>query len=45
MKAISSSKTSVSLYPITRRSIPEDCYHHSRRRENLASRQVSVFRC
>jgi hypothetical protein len=36
MEAVSTTETSVSFYPITRR-IPQDSNLHSRRRENLKS--------
>jgi hypothetical protein len=37
MEAVSTSETSVNFYEATRRSIPEGCYLHTRRRENLIS--------
>jgi hypothetical protein len=38
IEAVSSFKTSVNFYQITRRNIPEDRHLHTRRRENLKSR-------
>jgi hypothetical protein len=35
MEAVRASETSVNIYKTTRRSMPEDCYHHTRCRENL----------
>jgi hypothetical protein len=40
MEAVSTSKTSVSLYQTTRRNIPEDSHLHTRRRENLKLHQL-----
>jgi hypothetical protein len=34
METVSSSETWVNIYQTTRRSIPDDCHLHSRRREN-----------
>jgi hypothetical protein len=39
MEAASTSETSVNFYQTTRRYNPEDSHFHSRRRENLKSRQ------
>jgi hypothetical protein len=41
MEAVSTSETSVNFYETTRRSIPENSYPHTRRRENLKSHKVS----
>jgi hypothetical protein len=40
MKAVDISKASVSFYETTRRNIPEDNHLHTRRRENLKSRNT-----
>jgi hypothetical protein len=37
MEAVSSSETSVNIYQVTRRNIPEANHLHSRLRENLKS--------
>jgi hypothetical protein len=44
MEAVSTSETSVNFYETTRRSIPEGCYIHTRRRENLKSHMTLVNR-
>jgi hypothetical protein len=41
MDAVSSSETSVRIYQITRRNIPEDSHLHTRRPVNLKSHHVS----
>jgi hypothetical protein len=40
--AVSTSETSGSLYQTPRRSIPEDCHLHTRRRENLKCHKSGV---
>jgi hypothetical protein len=42
-EAASASKTSLNVYQVARRNIPEDSHPHIRRRENLKSRQMHVF--
>jgi hypothetical protein len=37
METETTSATSVNIYQTTRRNIPEDSHHHTRRRENLKS--------
>jgi hypothetical protein len=37
MEAVSTSETSVYFYQTKRRTIPESCHLHTRRRENLTS--------
>jgi hypothetical protein len=40
MEALSTSETSVSFYETARRNIPQGCYLHTRRRENLNSHLI-----
>jgi hypothetical protein len=42
-KAASTSETSVNVYEITQRKIPEDIHLHTRRRENLNFHEFSFF--
>jgi hypothetical protein len=44
MKAVSTSETSANFYHTTRRNNPEDGHLHTRRRENLKSHILRVFK-
>jgi hypothetical protein len=45
MEAVRTSETSVNFYETTRLKIPEGCYFHTRRRENLKSSLDSYKIC